>query len=128
MYFSHLRFLGLYHVKMQILFLTWMVFDLFFGRDRGLVVCCKPELQVVLERRKREQTQKEEGEQSRSLLEQVLLKRQQKHHEMMVSRFLKSNTEFKNVVCIRFNDDIATALWGFLFQSIVCFLHLLNFW
>ncbi|KAK2898876.1 hypothetical protein Q8A67_010294 [Cirrhinus molitorella] len=54
-----------------------------FGRDRGLVVCCKPELQMVLERRKREQTQREEGEQSRSPLEQVLLERQQKHQEMM---------------------------------------------
>ncbi|XP_067268655.1 actin-associated protein FAM107A isoform X3 [Pseudorasbora parva] len=52
-------------------------------RDRGLVVCCKPELQTVLERRKRAQSQREEGEQSRSPLEQVLLQRQQKHQEMM---------------------------------------------
>ncbi|XP_016360755.1 protein FAM107B-like isoform X1 [Sinocyclocheilus anshuiensis] len=51
--------------------------------DRGLVVCCKPELQMVLERRKREQTQREEGEQSRSPLEQVLQERQSKHQEMM---------------------------------------------
>ncbi|XP_067268654.1 actin-associated protein FAM107A isoform X2 [Pseudorasbora parva] len=60
-------------------------------RDRGLVVCCKPELQTVLERRKRAQSQREEGEQSRSPLEQVLLQRQQKHQEMMVSSLLKSN-------------------------------------
>ncbi|XP_043102247.1 uncharacterized protein si:ch211-218o21.4 isoform X2 [Puntigrus tetrazona] len=52
-------------------------------KERGLVVCCKPELQMVLEKRKREQTQREEGEQSRSPLEQVLLERQHKHQEMM---------------------------------------------
>ncbi|XDV48655.1 hypothetical protein PO909_018040 [Leuciscus waleckii] len=52
-------------------------------RDRGLVVGCKPELQAVLERRKREKSQREEGEQSRSPLEQVLLQRQQKHQEIM---------------------------------------------
>lgn len=60
-----------------------------FGWDRGLVVGCKPELQMVLEKRKREQTQREEGEQSRSPLEQVLLERQHKHQEMMVSSLLK---------------------------------------
>ncbi|KAI4893821.1 hypothetical protein NFI96_019121, partial [Prochilodus magdalenae] len=48
---------------------------------RGLLVCCKPELQMVLERRKREQAQKEEGERDRSPLEQVLLQRQQRHQE-----------------------------------------------
>ncbi|ROL41613.1 Protein FAM107B [Anabarilius grahami] len=57
--------------------------ELLLAHKKGLVVCCKPELQTVLERRKREQTQREEGEQSRSPLEQVLLQRQQKHQEMM---------------------------------------------
>ncbi|XP_065104033.1 protein FAM107B isoform X2 [Paramisgurnus dabryanus] len=57
--------------------------ELLLAHKNGLVVCCKPELQMVLERRKREQSQKEEGEQNRSPLEQVLLKRQQKHQEMM---------------------------------------------
>ncbi len=52
-------------------------------------MCCKPELQMVLEKRKREQTQREEGEQSRSPLEQVLQERQHKHQEMMVSSLLK---------------------------------------
>uniref|UniRef100_A0A671R394 Si:ch211-218o21.4 n=1 Tax=Sinocyclocheilus anshuiensis TaxID=1608454 RepID=A0A671R394_9TELE len=46
--------------------------ELLLAHKKGLVVCCKPELQMVLERRKREQTQREEGEQSRSPLEQVL--------------------------------------------------------
>ncbi|XP_022526376.1 actin-associated protein FAM107A isoform X1 [Astyanax mexicanus] len=56
--------------------------ELLLAHKKGLVVCCKPELQMVLERRKREQTQKEEGERDRSPLEQVLLKRQQKHEEV----------------------------------------------
>ncbi|XP_050973589.1 actin-associated protein FAM107A isoform X5 [Labeo rohita] len=67
--------------------------ELLLAHKKGLVVCCKPELQMVLERRKREQTQREEGEQSRSPLEQVLLERQQKHQEMMVSSLIKKEKE-----------------------------------
>ncbi|CAB1329599.1 unnamed protein product [Coregonus sp. 'balchen'] len=48
---------------------------------RGKALCSKPELQQVLERRKKEQTQKEEGDQARTPLEEVLLKRQQKNTE-----------------------------------------------
>lgn len=70
---------------LYLLFVLWL-----FGRDRGLVVGCKPELQAVLERRKREKSQREEGEQSRSPLEQVLLQRQQKHQEMMVSSLFQA--------------------------------------
>ncbi|XP_030641042.1 protein FAM107B [Chanos chanos] len=55
--------------------------ELLLAHKKGLVMCCKPELQVVLERRKREQTEREEGEQNRSPLEQVFLKRQQKNQE-----------------------------------------------
>ncbi|XP_051508819.1 uncharacterized protein LOC127414659 isoform X2 [Myxocyprinus asiaticus] len=63
--------------------------ELLLTHKQGLVVCCKPELQMVLERRKREQIHREEGEQSRSPLEQVLLKRQQKHLEMMgIQRYI----------------------------------------
>ncbi|CAM4714776.1 unnamed protein product [Leuciscus chuanchicus] len=57
--------------------------ELLLAHRKGLVVGCKPELQAVLERRKKEKSQREEGEQSRSPLEQVLLQRQQKHQEMM---------------------------------------------
>ncbi|XP_051950687.1 protein FAM107B-like [Xyrauchen texanus] len=57
--------------------------ELLLTHKQGLVLCCKPELQMVLERRKREQTHREEGEQSRSPLEQVLLKHQQKNLEIM---------------------------------------------
>ncbi|XP_042618992.1 actin-associated protein FAM107A-like isoform X2 [Cyprinus carpio] len=60
--------------------------ELLLAHKKGLVVCCKPELQMVLERRKREQSQREEGEQSRSPLEQVLQERQHKHQEMMKRR------------------------------------------
>ncbi|XP_009302419.1 actin-associated protein FAM107A isoform X1 [Danio rerio] len=67
--------------------------ELLLAHRKGLVVCAKPELQMVLERRKREKTQKEEGEQSRSPLEQVLLQRQQKHQEMMVSSLLNKEKE-----------------------------------
>ncbi|XP_018969023.1 protein FAM107B isoform X2 [Cyprinus carpio] len=57
--------------------------ELLQAHKKGPLACCKPELQMVLEKRKREQTQREEGEQSRSPLEQVLLERQHKHQEMM---------------------------------------------
>lgn len=49
---------------------------------RGLVVCRRPELQLVLERRRKEQTEKEEGEQNRTPLERVLLQRQQINQEV----------------------------------------------
>ncbi|KAJ8411979.1 hypothetical protein AAFF_G00142460 [Aldrovandia affinis] len=51
--------------------------ELLLAHKKGLVVGSKPELQLVLERRKRERTVREEGEQARTPLEQVLLKRQQ---------------------------------------------------
>ncbi|XP_036386590.1 actin-associated protein FAM107A [Megalops cyprinoides] len=55
--------------------------ELLLAHKKGLVVCSRPELQRVLERRRREQTQREEGEQARTPLEQVLLARQQRHQE-----------------------------------------------
>lgn len=42
----------------------------------------KSELQLVLERRKKEQTQREEGELGRSPLEKEMLKRQQRHQQV----------------------------------------------
>lgn len=61
---------------------------------------------MVLERRKKEQTQKEEGEQCRSPLEQVLLQRQQKQQEVMVS------TTFLSLV-LALNDILYISLIGF---------------
>ncbi|XP_018581062.1 protein FAM107B isoform X1 [Scleropages formosus] len=55
--------------------------ELLLAYKKGLVVCSRPELQLVLERRRREQAVKEEGEQGRSPLEKVLLKRQQINQE-----------------------------------------------
>ncbi|XP_012675570.2 nuclear fragile X mental retardation-interacting protein 2 isoform X2 [Clupea harengus] len=50
-------------------------------RGRDLVVGSRPELHMVLERRKKEQSQRQEEEQAKGPLEHVLLKRQQKHEE-----------------------------------------------
>ncbi len=61
-------------------------------------MCCKPELQMVLEKRKREQTQREEGEQSRSPLEQVLQERQHKHQETASSSVCVLKTNQTNAV------------------------------
>ncbi|KAM9429465.1 uncharacterized protein ACWYII_017583 [Salvelinus alpinus] len=55
--------------------------ELLLAHKKGKALCSKPELQQVLERRKKEQTQKEEGDQARTPLEEVLLKRQQKNTE-----------------------------------------------
>ncbi|TSL97328.1 N-acylglucosamine 2-epimerase [Bagarius yarrelli] len=60
--------------------------ELLMAHRKGLAVCCKPELQMVMERRKKEQTEREEGEQCRSPLEQVLLQRQQKQQEVMIKQ------------------------------------------
>ncbi|KAM4610659.1 actin-associated protein FAM107A [Polymixia lowei] len=51
--------------------------ELLLAHKKGLALSSKPELQQVLERRKREQTDREEEEQTRTPLEEVLLKRQQ---------------------------------------------------
>ncbi|XP_056585439.1 protein FAM107B [Triplophysa dalaica] len=80
--------------------------ELLLTHKKGLVVCCKSELQVVLERRKREQTQKEEGEQSRSPLEQVLLKRQQKHQEMMKEEEQKVQEEVQLMEFVRVRQNL----------------------
>lgn len=52
---------------------------LFVYGPRGKGLCSMPELQQVLERHKKEQTQKEERDQARTPLEEVLLMRQQKN-------------------------------------------------
>uniref|UniRef100_A0A671R3F8 Si:ch211-218o21.4 n=1 Tax=Sinocyclocheilus anshuiensis TaxID=1608454 RepID=A0A671R3F8_9TELE len=84
--------------------------ELLLAHKKGLVVCCKPELQMVLERRKREQTQREEGEQSRSPLEQVLQERQSKHQEMMEQR-LHEEVQLLEFVRVRQNlRKVHTAL------------------
>ncbi|XP_067249925.1 actin-associated protein FAM107A [Chanodichthys erythropterus] len=80
--------------------------ELLLAHKKGLVVCCKPELQTVLERRKREQTQREEGEQSRSPLEQVLLQRQQKHQEMMKEEEQKLREEVQLMEFVRVRQNL----------------------
>ncbi|KAK1151417.1 protein FAM107B isoform X2 [Acipenser oxyrinchus oxyrinchus] len=56
--------------------------ELLLAHKKGLCVTSKPELQLVLERRKKEQTQREEGELGRSPLEKEMLKRQQRHQQL----------------------------------------------
>uniref|UniRef100_A0A674DYL6 Si:ch211-218o21.4 n=1 Tax=Salmo trutta TaxID=8032 RepID=A0A674DYL6_SALTR len=53
--------------------------ELLLAHKKGKGLCSKPELQQVLERHKKEQTQKEERDQARTPLEEVLLTRQQKN-------------------------------------------------
>ncbi|KAJ8016453.1 hypothetical protein DPEC_G00007360 [Dallia pectoralis] len=55
--------------------------ELLLAHKKGKGLCSKPELQQVLERRKKEQTQKAEGAQARTPLEEELLKRQRKNSE-----------------------------------------------
>ncbi|XP_066500350.1 protein FAM107B isoform X2 [Hoplias malabaricus] len=80
--------------------------ELLLAHKKGLLVCCKPELQMVLERRKREQTQKEEGERDRSPLEQVLLKRQQKHEEKEKEQEEKVREEIQLLEFIRVRQNL----------------------
>ncbi|XP_060788672.1 protein FAM107B [Neoarius graeffei] len=80
--------------------------ELLMAHRKGLAVCCKPELQMVLERRKKEQTQREEGEQCRSPLEQVLLQRQQKQQEREKEQEEKIQHETQLLEFIRVRQNL----------------------
>ncbi|XP_076847649.1 protein FAM107B isoform X2 [Brachyhypopomus gauderio] len=80
--------------------------ELLLAHRKGLVVSTKPELQMVLERRKREQTQREEGEQDRSPLEQVLLKRQQKQQEREKEQEEKIREEIQLLEFVRVRQNL----------------------
>ncbi|XP_069040606.1 protein FAM107B isoform X1 [Lepisosteus oculatus] len=71
---------------------------------RGLGVSSKPELQLVLERRQRERTQKEAGEQGRTPLELELLRRQQRQQEVERQREKeREDTQVPELVKVRQN-------------------------
>ncbi|XP_063063852.1 actin-associated protein FAM107A [Engraulis encrasicolus] len=55
--------------------------ELLLAHKKGLVVSSRPELQMVLERRRKEQSQKQEEEQAKGPLDHVLLQRQQRTQE-----------------------------------------------
>ncbi|XP_068196335.1 actin-associated protein FAM107A [Antennarius striatus] len=55
--------------------------ELLLAHKRGLVLSSRSELQQVLERRKRVQTERQEGVQGRTPLENALLRRQQRQVE-----------------------------------------------
>lgn len=99
----------LFHSVMLLVCLVVFFVFISFGEGSGLAVCCKPELQMVLERRKKEQTQREEGEQCRSPLEQVLLQRQQKQLEMTVSISLHPHSKWWN------GDCYYRSIWGYTY-------------
>ncbi|XP_033862818.3 uncharacterized protein LOC117404163 isoform X1 [Acipenser ruthenus] len=63
--------------------------ELLLAHKKGLCVTSKSELQLVLERRKKEQTQREEGELGRSPLEKEMLKRQQRHQQHSPTQLLR---------------------------------------
>nr|XP_015201492.1 PREDICTED: protein FAM107B-like [Lepisosteus oculatus] len=71
---------------------------------RGLGVSSKPELQLVLERRQRERTQREAGEQGRTPLELELLRRQQRQQEVERQRENeREDTQVPELVKVRQN-------------------------
>uniref|UniRef100_A0A8C9WJJ8 Uncharacterized protein n=1 Tax=Scleropages formosus TaxID=113540 RepID=A0A8C9WJJ8_SCLFO len=76
--------------------------ELLLAYKKGLVVCSRPELQLVLERRRREQAVKEEGEQGRSPLEKVLLKRQQINQEKQQEK-AKDDPQLLEILKVRQN-------------------------
>ncbi|KAM6976928.1 uncharacterized protein FYW47_001766 [Aplochiton taeniatus] len=80
--------------------------ELLLAHKKGLGLCSKPELQQVLERRKREQTEKEEEEQGRSPLEEVLLKRQQKHIERQKQQEEKMQEEAQLLEFVRVRQNL----------------------
>ncbi|XP_024915262.1 protein FAM107A isoform X2 [Cynoglossus semilaevis] len=55
--------------------------ELLLAHKRGVALSHRSELQQVLERRKRVQSDQEEEQQSKTPLDDVLLRRQQKQHE-----------------------------------------------
>ncbi|XP_026868044.1 protein FAM107B isoform X2 [Electrophorus electricus] len=80
--------------------------ELLLAHKKGLVVSTKPELQMVLEKRKREQTQREEGEQGRSPLEQVLLQRQQRQQEKEKEQEEKVREEIQLLEFVRVRQNL----------------------
>uniref|UniRef100_W5NB19 Si:ch211-218o21.4 n=1 Tax=Lepisosteus oculatus TaxID=7918 RepID=W5NB19_LEPOC len=78
--------------------------ELLMAHRKGLGVSSKPELQLVLERRQRERTQREAGEQGRTPLELELLRRQQRQQEVERQRENeREDTQVPELVKVRQN-------------------------
>ncbi|XP_069383492.1 protein FAM107B [Paralichthys olivaceus] len=79
--------------------------ELLLAHKRGLALSRRPELQQVLERRKRVQSEQEEEGQSRTPLEDVLLRRQQKQleKEKELEEKVQEETQLMEFVRVRQN-------------------------
>ncbi|XP_071373237.1 uncharacterized protein [Centroberyx affinis] len=80
--------------------------ELLLAHTKGLGLASRPELQQVLERRKREQSDREEEEQTRSPLEEVLLKRQQKQLEREKQQEEKVQEEAQLMEFVRVRQNL----------------------
>uniref|UniRef100_A0A6Q2YSL4 Family with sequence similarity 107 member A n=1 Tax=Esox lucius TaxID=8010 RepID=A0A6Q2YSL4_ESOLU len=76
--------------------------ELLLAHKKGKGLCSKPELQQVLERRRKEQTRKAEGAQARTPLEEELLKRQKKNTEQEGER-VREEAQLMEFVRVRQN-------------------------
>ncbi|XP_078144432.1 uncharacterized protein LOC144542316 [Centroberyx gerrardi] len=80
--------------------------ELLLAHTKGLGLASRPELQQVLERRKREQSDREEEEQTRTPLEEVLLKRQQKQLEREKQQEEKVQEEAQLMEFVRVRQNL----------------------
>ncbi|XP_024915263.1 protein FAM107B isoform X3 [Cynoglossus semilaevis] len=69
--------------------------ELLLAHKRGVALSHRSELQQVLERRKRVQSDQEEEQQSKTPLDDVLLRRQQKQHECFFWTFLRERRKMR---------------------------------
>ncbi|XP_071331087.1 protein FAM107B [Trachinotus anak] len=80
--------------------------ELLLAHKRGLALSSRSELQQVLERRKRVQSDQEEEGQSRSPLEDVLLRRQQKQLEREKEQEEKLREEAQLMEFVRVRQNL----------------------
>ncbi|KAL2103751.1 hypothetical protein ACEWY4_000619 [Coilia grayii] len=84
--------------------------ELLLAHKKGLVVSSRPELQMVLERRRKVQSQKEEEEQTKGPLAHVLLQRQQKHQEKAREEEEKVREEAQLMEFVRVKQNLRKIL------------------
>eukprot|EP00066_Takifugu_rubripes_P030222 XP_011619488.1 PREDICTED: protein FAM107B-like [Takifugu rubripes] len=80
--------------------------ELLLAHKRGLLLSSRSELQQVLERRKRVQSEQEDEGQSRTPLEDVLLQRQQKHLQLEKEEEEKKREEAQLMEFVRVRRNL----------------------
>ncbi|KAM6981906.1 protein FAM107B [Tautogolabrus adspersus] len=80
--------------------------ELLLAHKKGLALSSRSELQQALERRKRVQSDREEEGQSRTPLEDVLLRRQQKQHEKEKEQEEKVQEEAQLMEFVRVRQNL----------------------